>query len=179
MENVRMTFATKPHMGERWILERTRKGLVLLDEDDEVVTSIPSAQAGLRIHFPSFWGSNSFLVVVGKNGDRYSFEAKKKAIDIVRDLVEDCADANPAATAAAFRAKAKRDLLVGAGSFILGVVLTCLSFMFASSNGKFMVTTGLLLVGLFEIGRGIYFANKASHYRQKADDDVEDDDDDQ
>jgi hypothetical protein len=175
MESARLIYATKPHTGERWILERTRKGLVLLDDDDEVVTSIPTGEAGLRIRFPSFWASNKFLVVVGKKGELFLFEPKPKALDIVRDLVEDCADADPAATAAAFKAKAKRDLLIGGGSFLLGVILTCLSFMFASSNGKFLVMTGFLFVGLFEIGRGIYFANKASQFRRAGEDDHDDD----
>jgi hypothetical protein len=178
MDSARLIYATKPHAGERWILERTRKGLVLLDEDEEVVTSIPTAEAGLRIRFPSFWASNKYLVVVGKKGEQFPFEPKPKALDIVRDLVADCADADPAATAAAFKAKAKRDLLIGGGSFLLGVVITCLSFMFPSSNGKFVMMTGLIFVGLLEIGRGIYFANKASQLGRVRDDDYDDHDDD-
>ena len=57
---------------------------------------------------------------------------------------------------------------------MLGVIATCGSFLFAAPNGKFVVTTGLLVIGAVEIGRGIYYLIKASQLSQSADDNEED-----
>jgi len=177
MNSVRLTCANKPYTGEKWLLKRTRKGLVLLDEDENVMSSIPAGEAGLRISFPSFWASRVNLVVTIRSGEEFQFEPRKKEIGQVRTLVEDCSEADPEATAAAYRSKATRDLLIGTGSFVLGVIVTCGSFFLAAPNGKFVVMGGLLGVGLFEIVRGIYFAIKASEHSRLAEADQENDSD--
>ena len=91
MNSVRLTCATKPHVSETWLLKRGRKGLVLLDEDEQVVTSIPAGEASLRILFPSFWASRKYLVISGKNGENFLFEPRQKALANIRTLVDDCA----------------------------------------------------------------------------------------
>jgi hypothetical protein len=179
MSSVRLTCAQKPYKGETWLLKRIRKGLVLVDEDDRAVTLIPTGQVGLRIHFPSFWASRSNVVITGDRGEEYHFEPKGKTIANVRALVDDCAEADPAATASAYRRSAIRDLLIGGGAFALGLIITCASFFFANPKGGFALMIGLLVSGLVEIGRGIYFAIKASQHRAvpDADDEAEEDDD--
>jgi hypothetical protein len=175
MESVRLTCATKPNVGEKWLLERRRKGLLLLDGDEKVVTSIPAGEAGLRILFPSFWASRAKLVITGDRGKLLLFEPGKKTVAKIRGLVEDCIEADPEAAAAAYTSKAIRDLLIGGGSVVLGLIVTAASFIFAAPDGKFYVMTGLLGVGLVEIIRGIYFSIKASRLSQLAESDEEED----
>jgi hypothetical protein len=178
MESVRLICATSGSEGERWLLKRIRKGLVLLDEDDNVVALIPTGEVSTRIHFPSFWLSRAHITIE-VDGAQFLFQPTAKAREKVNALIEDCEDADPAATAASYRSKAWRDLLIGTGSFLLGSIVTCLSFALAEPNGKFIALTGFIVVGLVEIVRGIYFALKASQLRQAAERDDEDDEDDE
>ena len=162
MDSVRLTCATKPHVGEKWLLKRTRKGLLLLDEEENKILLIPAGEANLRIHLPSFWASR--YLVIDAEDEPLLFEPNQKAMAKVRALIEDCADTDPEATAAAYWKKAIRDLLIGGGSFLLGMIITCASFFIAAPDEKFYVMTGLLLVGLVEIIRGIYYAIKSNQY---------------
>jgi hypothetical protein len=182
MESVRLICASTPFVGEEWRLKRTRRGLVLLDEEDEVFTKIPAGEASTRIQFPSFFASRSHLVIVADHGLLMWFEPRPRAIERVNAMIEDCIGMDPSGTAASFRSKAIRDLLIGTGSFLVGVMLTCAGFFFAAPDGKFLVMTGFIVVGLVEIVRGIYFAIKAIQVggavlEEDYDDGVDEDDD--
>lgn len=53
-------------------------------------------------------------------------------------------------------------MLFGAGALLLGGAITAVSFSATSANGKFVVMTGILAVGVFEVLRGTYWMVKAS-----------------
>jgi hypothetical protein len=159
-----LTCALKPHRGEVWQLDDGDDGLVLL-AGKKVVTVIPHGLASLRVHLPSFFGSRYITVDLG-GGNLVCFEPKAKDISRVRQLVEASLNRNPRAAAAALDRKANRDLLIGGGSMLLGLVITVWSFIAAGPGGTFVVTTGLLVVGLIEVIRGIYFKSKAGERKQ-------------
>src|SRR6516165_7834270 len=127
MKPVRLKCTSKPYKGETLHLERIKKGLVLVDERDEDVAMIRSADASVRIQLPSFWASR-YLVIAGDDGKALSFEPDAKATARIRELIDDCLGQDPAATAATYRRLAIRNLLIGAGSFLLGAIITCASF---------------------------------------------------
>jgi hypothetical protein len=169
MDDIRLTCVLKPHQGERWVLTRIRKKIVLLDAAQKTVTSIPVGEARMRIHVPSFLASSRHIVIESFDGTLLQFESKPKTLEKIRALIEECALDAPRATAKAYRKAALRDLLIGGGSFLLGAIVTCASFLFAAPDGKFLVATGLLVVGVVEIARGTYYAIRASQYgRPKA-----------
>jgi len=138
------------------------KKLVLLDAAQIRVTSIPVGEARMRIHVPSFLQSRRYIVIESYDGTLLSFEPKPKALENIRALIEECMHDAPRATAKTYWKAALRDLLIGGGSFLLGVIITCASILFTAPDGKFLVTTGLLVVGVIEIARGIYYAIRAS-----------------
>lgn len=162
MASVRLICTTKPYAGEEWILKRVRRGLLLLDVEDEKVTLIPNGDAGLRIQFPSFWASQSALVIETGKGKLFAFEPKAKTLEKVKALIQDCTGSDPGAAASAYRSMATRDLLIGSASFLFGVGVTCAGFFLANPDGRFYVLTGFIVVGLIEIVRGIYYAIKAA-----------------
>ena len=79
-------------------------------------------------------------------------------------MIADCVDADPRATAKTYRNAAMRDLVIGGLSFAAGVVITVIAFTSASPDGRFVVMTGLIFVGLFEIIRGIYYLGQAAKH---------------
>lgn len=164
MATVALTNALKPHLGEVWHLEQQKKGL-LLRSGEEVITTIKNGEASLRIQFPSFWASRAFLVIHGDGGEFFCFEPKKPEMAKVRELIEDCLDEAPRAAAAAMDRKANRDLLIGGGSLLLGLVITVATFALAAPGGTFVVMTGLLVIGAIEIVRGIYWKGQAGKRR--------------
>lgn len=161
-----LTCALKPHRGEVWQLDDSNDGLVLR-AGEEVVTVIPHAEASLRVHLPSFFGSRYITVDLG-GGNLICFEPKPEDIAHVREFVEASLNRHPGAAAAALDRKANRDLLIGGGSMLLGLALTTWSFIAAAPGGTFLVTTGLLGVGLVEVFRGIYFKTKARERKRFA-----------
>lgn len=161
MDSVELVFAHKPRQGEIAELEQKGDVLVLHDSDGAVVTQVNGADAILRIHLPSFWGGR-YITIDQENAEMLCFEPKPEAKKQVRQLIQDCLSRHPVEAAAAMRQKGKRDLLIGGGALLLGGAITAVSFSATSANGKFMVMTGLLAVGVFEILRGVYWMVKAS-----------------
>src|SRR5436305_1408052 len=124
MTKVPLVNTQKPFKGEEWTLAATEEGLVLADVQGKEVTFVPNDQAPLRIQFPSFWASVTYLTVLDEGGGMHLFEPKKETLAQVRALVLHCqAQAGPAAVAAV-QHTAVRDLVIGAAPFVLGTVLT-------------------------------------------------------
>jgi hypothetical protein len=180
MESVRLISQTAGSEGEEWRLKRTRKGLVLLDEYNNVVTTIRTGEAGVRVLFPN--GFNRSHIVIEAEGAQLLFEARPRTLEKVRAMVEECVEADPLATAKAYRGKAIRDLIIGALSLVFGVTVTLVTILLAEGGRGSLILTGFIVVGLIEIVRGSYFAYQAHLYYQKApardDDDDEDEGDD-
>lgn len=156
----------RPNAGEVWDLDDGEAGLVLR-AGEQVVTVIPGGEASLRVQLPNFFGSRYITIDLGR-GNLVCFEPKPETVAQVRALLGETVSQNPDATAASFDKKANRDLLIGGGSMLLGIVITAWSFLAAAPGGTFTVTTGLLGVGLVEIIRGIYFKSKASESKRSA-----------
>ena len=171
MKPVRLIFAVAPHQGETVYLEKTSKGLVVRDEDGEVVTKIPNGEVSTRVHFPSFWASVSFLMLEKEDGTPLQFQPKPKTLAAVRKLVEACINTDPRATAATYRRKAIRDFIVGTVTLVLGAVITVAMYLVAPPRGTFILMTGLLVAGLAEIIRAIYFGFKAVQHARAAPED--------
>ncbi len=168
MAGIKLVSVRKP-AGAIWHLDRDEDGLVLCDENDNVVLSMTAAEAITRIHMPSFWASR-YIVIDPDRGEILTFEPKPKSVSQLRELLEECRDEDPGATAAVIRHKATRDLLIGGGALLLGVVVTAVSFATAAPGGTFLVMTGLLGVGVFKIIRGIYGMAKAGNQARRVND---------
>jgi hypothetical protein len=176
MEKIRLAFAEKARNGVPAFLEQSSDGLLVRDKDGKVLTAIPNDEASSRVRFPSFWASVSNLEFIKEDGNPLQFQPEAKTLASVKEMIYGCIDSDPRGTAATYRRKATRDLLIGGGSFTLGVVITVVTMVMAPPEGSFTVMTGLLLVGLFEIGRGIYYWLEAAKHEKAADQDEDSDD---
>src|SRR5262249_10470614 len=125
------------------------------------LTSIPIGEATMRINLPSFLASNRYITIETHDRLVLQFEPKPKAVETIRAMLSEGTVDAPQATANAYWKAALRDALIGGGSFMLGITITCASFLFAAPDGKFLVTTGLIVVGLIELGRAAYYAIRA------------------
>ena len=56
MDPIRLVFAYGPRKGKKLWLEKTDKGLELVDKEGNVHSTVPNGQASTRIRFPSFLG---------------------------------------------------------------------------------------------------------------------------
>jgi hypothetical protein len=134
--------------------------LILRDGTDNVLASFRAAEATLRIRPPSFWGSRFILIDVGQR-DPLCFEPSAEAVSRVRALIGHVLEQNPVEAATAMRRKGTRDLLIGGGSLGLGLAITAWSFGAAEPGGEFVITVGLIVVGVVEVLRGAYWMVKA------------------
>ncbi len=146
-------------------LVATLDGMELLDTEGGVLTTIPIDEAITRIHFPSFW-TTSYLKIEWEDKDLpYFFHPKKDAVYRIRRLLERSLKTHPEQVIATMRRKGIVGLLVGAGCLVLGIGITFVSFAAAAPNGRFFIMTGLIVFGLFSIGRGIYWMLQVSHHK--------------
>jgi len=173
LATVQLICAQKPCKGEEWTLTATQDGLVLTDHDGEVVTLVPNAQTPLRIKFPSFWASISFLIVVDETGGMHCFQPKKETVAAVRQRVAQCQGQAGSAAVTTVQNTAVRDLLIGLCLFALGALLTVGSLLLSQPGGYYIVTTGLLGVGLAGIIKGLYGFYKASQIQRSLPDEEE------
>ncbi len=176
MPKVRLIRAEKPRKGTEWLLVTTRRGLQLRNEEDVAVLNVPAAEAGLRIKFPSFWASVRYLTILDEDGTMFLFEPDKKTVARVQELVAECLGDAGQDAVAALRRHANRSLLIGAGLFVAGVVLTIVSMMTAKPEGEYFIMTGLLGVGLISVVRGIYLHVKAGHLQSQVPPEMDDED---
>jgi hypothetical protein len=161
MEKIALICALKPHKGEEWSLTATKAGLLVSDQQGEAVTLVPNAETPLRIKYPSFWASISYLVVVDDAGEMLSFEPKKATLAAVREMVAACQGKAGSAAVTAVLRTAVRDAIVGTLLFIVGVALTFGSFVLAQPGGTFIITRGLIAFGVLGVVKGLYGFYKA------------------
>ena len=65
--------------------------------------------------------------------------------------------------------RALRDLLLGVGAVVLGIVVTVASFLNAAQNpegGRYYITFGLIVFGLVLFGKGVYGFVRHSHLQK-------------
>jgi len=142
--------------GQTCFLSLEDDEVVLRDGEDEVLTSFPAAEANQVIRLPNIIDNANIVI-----GEDLAFEPKPEAVRAVRELIDDCLHANPEAASAAMRRKGIRDLIIGSVAFLLGIGITVWTFVSAPPGGTYYVMTGLIVVGIFEIIRGIYWMAKA------------------
>lgn len=168
MDSIKLIFAKKPRQGEVCYLKPLGEELALLDASDKLVARINRDEAMLRIHLPSFWSSR-YIVIDGDDGNVICFEPKPKAIEKLQAMFEGMASAEQSGgMAQACYRSGMRDLLIGGGSLVLGIILSVISFNLAAPGGSYWVMTGLIGVGIIEILRGISNLTKSDNLRRMA-----------
>lgn len=161
MSEVSLIYSEKPHKGEKWTLEQTSEGLNLYDQEDQLVTLIPNVDAGQRVKFPSFLASVAKLTIIDDDKNYHLFESDKETLAQVREMVT--ARLSQAGSAP-LRKKALREMMIGAGLFVLGLALTIVSLLSADPGGRFFVMTGLLVFGFAGMVKGAYDYVKAGKF---------------
>lgn len=172
-EGIALRCAEGRHRGRVWRLQDTPEALVLVNHKGQVVASIEPAEAGLRIRLPSFWQSIANIVILDESEEVVgAFEPKPRTVARVKALIEGAhGQASPAA-ASKMREKAFWSLIVGIVLLGLGLVITLATFVLAGPGGTFVVTTGLIGVGLAGIARYFYWTSQARQVDAIAEDDV-------
>lgn len=168
MPALKLIKAQKPDKGEVFTVSTSKTSLLLKDAADELVLKIPFAELGQRVHFPSFWASVAFITLMDAKGKPWCFEPKPKAVERLKEIVANCLDRDAGGAADVYRKSGLRDLLIGGGSFLLGVVITVGSLLSTQDGQTFVVTYGLIGVGLIEMIRGGYYLVKAGQLSSTA-----------
>jgi hypothetical protein len=160
MDRVTM-YCVKPYRNVKFSLVPESDDLLLCDGMNKVVASMPASEANQHIQLPSFWSSR-YIVIKSDAGETLCFDPNPKVVGRLRELLDDSADRDPDATAAAMQRRGIRDLAIGGGLFLLGVAVTIGSFAAAGPGGTYVITTGLIVGGLVEMIRGIIWLARAS-----------------
>jgi hypothetical protein len=166
-----LTNAKKPHEGQIWLLLRTADGFELRDDANELVTAIPTAEAGYRFRFPSFWASVTYLEVQTPKGDAFYFKPDKATVAAVKEQVDEALGLDPAGAANALRRKAWPALGGGLLALVGGLGATAYTYLQAAAQqggGRYFVMTGLIGVGLFSTCRGLMWYAKAGRLDRTA-----------
>lgn len=182
MSATKLRVAEGADKGRVWLLTRTRAGLVLRDQDGDVVQTMDAGTVSQRFRFPSFWFSILHITIKGEGATEYLFEAKKEKIARVKSLIAECVEQNPDAAAAVMRKRGWRDLIYGSGSFLFGLVVTVAILAgsgdrkpeHGGSGGAVMVPGGFIVVGVGQGLLGAYWLYRAATVPRSADDEPED-----
>src|SRR5690242_5379515 len=94
-KGVRLFGALEAYFDEELELRATDDGLVLYDDEGEVVTEIPNADVPLRIKFPSFWASIRNLIILDDQNCPLEFQPDPKSVARVRKLIDECLCRDP------------------------------------------------------------------------------------
>ncbi|MGE0529426.1 MAG: hypothetical protein AB7P49_20410 [Bdellovibrionales bacterium] len=79
-----LTPAKRAYVGETWDLELDEDMAVLVNDDDEVLATIPFDETTGRIVFPSFWESVRNLGILADDGKVIWFKPEKSAIKEIK-----------------------------------------------------------------------------------------------
>jgi predicted Zn finger-like uncharacterized protein len=168
MKPIKLVFVNKPHKGKIGTLQLDGDTLSLHNPSDQPLFSFHRDEALLRIQFPSFF-TTRYIVIKDDSGDPVCFEAKPKAIEKLQNMLEQFKkDGKGRGMANVMHQSGKRDLLIGFGSLILGVVVSVISYSMAAPGGTYVVMTGFIGVGLVEIFRGISHLSHSDKVRRTA-----------
>jgi hypothetical protein len=155
---VQMRCCHLKHKGEMWTLDLTEDGAVVQDAGSNVRAEFTREEAAESFLFPSFSESiKQFRIPI--EGELWYFDVAKEDLKQIKSFVDQAVVAVGPEAVGAVRNTAIRDTLIGIGGVIGGTVLTLGSFFKAAENadgGEYIVTYGLILVGLIAIGKGIY-----------------------
>lgn len=148
----------KDHKGKTWTLDLEGDPVTVKDESGTVVWEMPANVAVSQFQMPSFSDSIKYFgILFGK--EIRQFDVSKEGLKEIKTFLnKSVLSAGPEAVAAV-RNKAIRDLLLGAGCAIGGVVLTVASYQDVAQKpegGKYTVTYGLVIFGLIMLVRGVY-----------------------
>ncbi|VTR96654.1 hypothetical protein [Tuwongella immobilis] len=166
MSRVELTYAGDHYQDEIWTLKRVQSGLVLLDQDEVVVTRISADEVNTRIILPSFLRSLPFLLIVGKK-TTHPFNVTRRELRGVRELIADCVEQAPGAAATDCIARAKSALKFGAPLFGVGVVLVIGGAVDRNIKGFGVGVVGTS-VGMIAFARAAFLFLKSRSLRAKA-----------
>jgi hypothetical protein len=151
----------KKARSERWRLELSNEGVLLLDEEGAVAQEFDRHEAVTRIRFPSFWLSIKYLQFLDGETVEHQFYLDKEVVRRIRAYQNRALEEDPKARQT-LKKRGISVLLLGAGTAGIGLV----AFAFLGLTGAFAERrsrgigwsiVGILCgLGLMIYGVGIY-----------------------
>lgn len=157
MHDLHIHCVTKGLQGSVWTLRFEDSGsLTLYDPQSLVVCRISPQDAQRAIRLPSFSQSIKYLGIVLPDGAMLEFKAEPELMRLIKAFVDrSLVNAGGPAAIAAMRRSGYLELFGGIGLAILGIVVTVVGYMAASTQGgRYYVTWGLVLWGFVMACRG-------------------------
>jgi hypothetical protein len=146
------------HKGEAWVLDLGDEGALVRDASGRVRAQFTREEAAGAFLLPSFSESiKQFRLPV--DGEIWFFDVAKNDLKEIKTYINEAVVAAGPEAVLAVRNTAIRDALIGLACIIAGVGLTVWSYIRATQNPEdsgYVVTYGLVLVGLVMLGKGVY-----------------------
>jgi hypothetical protein len=148
----------REHKGEVWTLDLGADGATVQDARRAVRGEYGRAEVAEQFRLPSFSESVKQLRIP-IDGELWYFDVARADLKEIKAYLDQAVVAAGPEAVRAVRNRALRDTVIGAGVFVAGVALTVGSYLRAAQNpagGQYVVTYGLILVGLVMVGKGVY-----------------------
>jgi hypothetical protein len=146
---------TVGHADEVWHLERIGDDVVLYDAKGVEEVRFPARAAVRRIQFPYLLGLFPLdIFIAGRNRRDLWFKCPPETKKAVKAFIKSCIGADPKGAVAHARAESIRDLVLGVLALVVGIGVTVASIAYGGAGGVYVVTTGLIAVGVVGVIKG-------------------------
>jgi len=167
--SIDLTCVERGHKGEQWTLSLESDAVVAAGPDGSVMGRWTPQQAVDRFTFPGL--SDKYFTIAWENGS-LRFKVARQQLQQIKEFGNVTVSAEGVEAIDHLRSKAVRDVVIGSLSTLGGLAATFGTVYLAARSaggGVYVVTYGLIAVGLTEPGRGITGLNRCRQLKKLSD----------